>query len=372
MTFWISIFLISIAAMAMICIPLLKSRVSYRGELESEQALYKARLSEIDKDLELGRLDEESAQAVKAEEARRLLKISSDSKTTTATTGNKLILMIAALSLPIISIPFYYTTGTPQVVAAGSGSSAQNTPPTMAELLEIAERRLESTPDDINGWKAVAPVYLRMGRFEEAENAYQNIIRLEGKKPETLLKLADVYIEEKKGQVDERAKALIDEVLSIDKQNPVARYYSGIVSLQAGREDETKQIWQNMIAGASGDEEWLPVIRSRLEELESLNKRPEAPKPELAEEKLADDDEQNAQNEMISQMVENLENKLLQDPQNKEGWEMLVRSYMVLNKPENATKAINAAVNAFPNDEIFEQRLNKFLDGTEKSNSESQ
>lgn len=372
--------MISLAAMAMICLPLLKSRVSYKGELESEQALYKARLSEIDKDLELGRIDEESAQAVKSEEARKLLKVSGDSTTHEASSGNKLILMIAALSLPVISIPFYYTTGTPEVIVPSTNASSENTPPTMAELLQIAERRLESSPDDLNGWKAVAPVYLRMGRFEDSENAYQNIIRLEGKTPEFLLKLADVYIEEKQGQVDERAKALIDEVLSMDEQNPVARYYSGIVSLQAGKEDETKRIWQEMIAGASGDEEWLPVIKSRLQELESLNSTPEVTTPEVATPEVKEDnaaneeeqDTQDAQNEMIGQMVESLERKLSEDPQNKEGWEMLVRSYMVLNRPEDATKAIKSALAAFPDDENFEQRLNSFLDANNQSNGESQ
>ena len=42
------------------------------------------------------------------------------------------------------------------------------------------EAHLESKPDDGRGWEVVAPVYLRLGRFEDAVKARRNALRLNG------------------------------------------------------------------------------------------------------------------------------------------------------------------------------------------------
>ena len=42
------------------------------------------------------------------------------------------------------------------------------------------EAHLESNPDDGRGWEVVAPVYLRLGRFEDAVKARRNALRLIG------------------------------------------------------------------------------------------------------------------------------------------------------------------------------------------------
>ncbi len=361
MMFWFLLVLMVIAAMGLVCLPMLRPIVSSRGELESEQTLYQARILEIEKDLELGRLDSVSAEAAKAEEARRLIKASEKDNSKLATSANNKFIMLAAIFLPLFSIPVYYGTGTPNVDVAKQVIQQTATQSSITDLLEVAEKRLSQTPDDTDGWKAIAPVYVRLGRFNDAENAYQNILRVEGRTPEFIIKLADVYIEEKQGQIDERAKALINEVLAGDKNHPIARFYSGIVELQKGNQAETLRIWQDMVDTANGDENWLPIIKGRIAELQNPAETPVVPPLDEETLKAAQSLSPEERSAMIAQMVLNLSQKLDEQPDNKEGWERLIRSYIMLEKPDNARDAFIKASDQFKNDQTFVSFLEDIL-----------
>jgi cytochrome c-type biogenesis protein CcmH len=50
---------------------------------------------------------------------------------------------------------------------------------------------------------------------------------------------------------------------------------------------------------------------------------------------------------MIETMVVSLDEKLRQNPHDEEGWARLVRSYLVLAKPDQARDALNRGVAAF-------------------------
>jgi cytochrome c-type biogenesis protein CcmH len=354
MMFWILAILLALIAMGFVCLPLFRNSVSSSTELDSEQTLYQARLSEIEKDLELGRLDKISAEAAKNEEARRLIKSSESGHDNTPSTSNKVLVWLAAISLPMISIPFYYSVGSPGYSpAVNQVEQTTSSQPSMQDLLKVAETQLKKNPDDTKGWKAVAPVYVRLGRFDDAINAYQNVLRVEGRKPEFLLKLADVYIEKDQGQIGQLAMELIQETLSIDNENPIARFYTGIIALQKDEKDETMRIWQGMLDGAKGDEEWLPVVEGRISELRMLMKTPQL--PALDEETIssAEEMEPDERIAMIGQMVSNLAQKLENNPDNKQGWERLIRSYIVLGRTDDAKNALTRAAAHFVDDKQF-------------------
>jgi len=373
MTFWILIILLAILAMGFVCFPLLSASTSSKSEFDSEQSLYKARLSEIDRDLELGRLDEVSAEAARTEEARKLIKASNDAKVVSNSTNNKTIVLVAALSLPLISIPFYYSIGSPEVTSSTFISKQNSTQPTIQELLEIAEKRLESNPDDSNGWKVIAPVYIRMKRYNDAINAYKNIMRVEGRSLEMLLKLTDVYIEQGQGQINNQAKELIAEVLSIDKSNAIATFYTGIIALQNDEADETLHIWTAMVDSAKGDEEWLPVVKGRIAELQSLENSNSVPLPDEDTIKAVQEMEPEERQAMIAQMVSNLAEKLETNPDNKAGWERLIRAYIVLEKEDDARAAFSKAKNQFKGDRAFIANLERILNSNQTiPNGESQ
>jgi len=373
MMFWVFILLLSLIAMGFVCYPLLSKNVSAKSEVESEQTLYKARLSEIDKDLELGRLDEISAQAARAEEARRLIKTTENTKLTEVTSTNKVLVIFAALSLPLLSLPFYLSVGSPQEAMPESVAENANSGSSIEELLAVAEKRLASNPDDTNGWKVVAPVYMRMGRFSDAIKAYENVLRVEGDSPEILTKLADAHIEQNQGQINSTAQDLVSRVLAIDEENAIARFYTGIIALQSDKPDETLRIWQAMLDGAKGDEEWVPVVEGRISELRLLEKKPALPALDQDTLEAAQGMTSEDRMAMIGQMVSNLSQKLQENPNDKQGWQRLIQSYMVLDRKDDAQSAFESAKSQFADDKSFLDTLKNIISGnTETINSENQ
>jgi len=53
---------------------------------------------------------------------------------------------------------------------------------------------------------------------------------------------------------------------------------------------------------------------------------------------------------MIQTMVESLDSRLKDDPNNIEGWKRLVRSYVMLQQPDKAAEALSRGLAAFPAD----------------------
>ena len=64
-----------------------------------------------------------------------------------------------------------------------------------------------------------------------------------------------------------------------------------------------------------------------------------------------------ARQQMISGMVDGLEQRLAQNPRDAEGWVRLMRSRMVLGQPDRARSALERSLAAFNGDRATQQRL---------------
>ena len=67
---------------------------------------------------------------------------------------------------------------------------------------------------------------------------------------------------------------------------------------------------------------------------------------------------------MIETMVAGLADKLKDNPQDKSGWQRLVRAYAVLGKADEAKQAVEDARKAFPQDAEFVAGLEAIASAT--------
>ncbi len=352
MLFWSLIVLFSLAAMAALSYPLMRRPDREDDRLEREQALYRERISEIDRDVGLGRINDKDAIAAKAEVGRSLIKSQRTGEFAAAGNGRggKALLLSSILFVPLSTGLLYLALGTPPAMqfTGDVSETAGEEQPSIQALLAAAEQRLAKNPDDGRGWKVIAPVYNRLGRFDEAIQAFQNALRLEGREPDLTFGLGEAFMGKANGQVTPQALALFEETAELMPSHPVARFYLGVHAMQQGDNDKAMATWENIIADAKGDESWLPVIHSYISRLEEQD--------QLAKQASPDDPEQLV---MVSGMVASLEEKLKDNPQDKEGWEMLIRSYVVLDRIEEAKNAIATARSSFPEDKPFLQQLDQ-------------
>ena len=321
---------------------------SGRTETGLDKAIYQAKISEIDTDFELGRIDEDARDAAKAEQARNLLKLAEKNKETGSLAPGRVFAMLALamIFIPVFSLAVYNLYGSPEAVRTAATTDLPEKQPSLTELLAAAEKRLAGFPDDARGWRVVAPVYMRLGRFEDAANAFRNLVRLEGENPETLAALGEVLVMQNGNQVPDEALNIFRQLTSQDPENARFSYFVGLGEFQRGNSETARTIWQSMLDRAKGDEPWVPVVSDHLN-----NMQPDTPVVGMSEVQL----------EQINAMVSGLAERLADDPQDKPGWERLVRSYMVLERTEDAQSALNQARSHFKGDEQFIAKLEKVI-----------
>jgi cytochrome c-type biogenesis protein CcmH len=209
-------------------------------------------------------------------------------------------------------------------------------------MVAQVETHLKANPDDGRGWEVIAPVYLRLGRFDDAVKARRNALAALGETAERQAGLGEALAMAAGGTVGDEAKTAFERAVALDHDNVKARYYLGVAAEQAGKPAEAATIWRAMIAGAPADAAWTEFIRQEIARV--------APGPKESDIAAAADLNPEQRMAMIRGMVDRLAVKLHDDGSDLEGWLRLVRSYMVLGERDKAIAAAGAARRALASD----------------------
>ena len=131
---------------------------------------------------------------------------------------------------------------------------------TVAEV----EKYLEANPKNGRGWELLAPVYLRLGRFDDAVRARRNALEIFGPDAARLGDLGEAIVVASNGAVIPEAKGLFERANAADPEDVMAQYYLGLSAKQEGRRDEAVKRWTALISSAREGAEWLPMVKSAL------------------------------------------------------------------------------------------------------------
>ncbi len=83
----------------------------------------------------------------------------------------------------------------------------------IAELVGQVEAHLEQNPEDGRGWEVIGPVYMRLGRYDDAVKARRNALRLLGATAEREADLGEALTGAANGIVTAEAKAAFERAL---------------------------------------------------------------------------------------------------------------------------------------------------------------
>jgi cytochrome c-type biogenesis protein CcmH len=365
---FVSALLTAIAVLA-IAAPLFR-RAQAVDSLSYDRDFYSARLAEIDNDVAMGRLGEEEARLSRAEEGRKLLAASRRQEEISGSGGNsgRNAILIAALAAPVLALLFYLAEGQPQMedMALATRADRELSQQSIEQLLERAEARLASEPGDLRGWLVVAPVYLRLGRTQEAVNAYRNAVRLSPQDPELMASLGEAIIAGEGGIVTAEAQSWLEQALAASPGAAKPRFYLAVAMGQQGEWENAAQAWRALIADAPKDAPWHPAATAQLAAVErqldgvsdqGLEARETPPGPTREDIDTASQMTPDDRQAMIEGMVEGLAERLAQDPADKSGWRRLVRSYVVLGRDDDAAAAVADARRHFAADTQFMDEL---------------
>ena len=358
MILWIAIAALTAAALGALLAPLFRPGES-RSDSESELAIYRDQLEEIDRDVSRGVLPEGEAGPARTEIARRLLHANETAVRSVPDQPSRRrgALIFALVLVPVIGVAGYLSLGSPDagdrpfsarlsdpadddLFAQLDAFFAQPTPEAIVGLEVLVDAALIETPDNGRILEAASLVYLGAQRYEDAIATYDRYIAIAGADGDPGGRFAMLIGETiivAEGAVTSAAEAAFQRALTLDPTNPTARLSLAVAMKDRGETDDAAAAFLELLADEPpGGADWGDFARAELEGLEV-----EAPPaPEAA---VLTDGFTAEQMEMINVMVNGLAEQLAETPEDVDGWVQLIRSYIVLGRETDAREAVDAA-----------------------------
>jgi cytochrome c-type biogenesis protein CcmH len=364
MTFWFVLALMTAAAIVAVLWPLSRPGSARGG---SDTAVYRDQLDEIARDRAAGLIGEAEAETAKVEVSRRLI-AAADAAATEKSQPDKSPVWrrrwtaIAGFALlPVGTVALYLMLGSPQMPGeplAERVRAQANEDRSVAAMVAQVEGHVERNPNDGRAWEVLAPVYMRIGRYDDAVKALRNSLRLNGSNAAREADLGEALVTAANGVVTVEAKAQFERALALDKQDVMARFYMGMAADQDGRRADADAIWKDLLASAPPGAPWVEMVRHAM-----ARAAPGAAGSAASASPAADKANPDQPHE-ISGMVARLADRLKQNGSDAEGWAQLVRSYRVLGQDDKAQAAIADARRALAGDP---DKLRVFTEASERT-----
>jgi cytochrome c-type biogenesis protein CcmH len=306
MMIWLIFAGMTAAVVAALLVPFMrKSAGAQTSDSDFDRAIYRDQLEELDRDKVRGLIGEAEAQAARNEISRRLLQAA---KPKASAAGNRYALL-AVLLVPLIALPIYTKFGSPLLPDVPlrerlKGAIANQD---FEALVATVEAHLAQAPNDVEGWKVLAPAYKREQRWSDAADAYANVLRLAPPTADAIADYGEMLVFANEGMVTDEAENAFVEALKLEATNERAKYYYDMALKQEGKA------------------------------------------PALSDEQIAEGQAMSAQDQtaMIAGMMDGLEEKLGKDSRDLEGWKRLIRARRMSNEIDKAKSSLNLAMNIF-------------------------
>jgi len=362
MLLWIVIGFLTLSVVVAIARPLTRQidHGSTDEPAQSDAAVYREQLAALEREVDSGLIGAEEAGSARTEIARRLLKASEATdevpKASPGASGTHRAAGYAvAASISVIAIGMYAVLGSPTLPdrphaeRAAEGVEGQS----IESLVARVEQQLRQTPDDGRGWSVIAPIYMRLGRFDDAATAYRESSRLLGETPDRRIGLAEALVFRNNGVVTDTAEQIFTALRAEDPARPEPAFWLAVRDQQDGKVAEARAAFQELLARAPADAPWVGVVRDRLAGLGGLaeapgERRAGGPTPEDVETARAMS--ANDRNAMIRDMVDGLDARLTEGGGTLEEWVRLIRARLVLGESDAAEAAFERARNALADD----------------------
>ena len=335
--------------------PLLVRGARRGAATSADAAFYKAQLGEIERDVARGFLPAGEAAGARVEAARRLIAASeatADGAVADAPGLRRGWAIAIVVAAPVVALALYADLGRPDLPDSPLAERKVDTRGMSGVEAALAhvEQQLAANPDNGPAWALVAPVYMHLGRFDDAVEAYKQSLRLNGEDAARRADYGEALVGAAGGIVTADARAAFDKALAEQPGLPSARFYLGLAAEQDGDLQKAIALYRALLADAPPQAPWTPALQARLAALTAGGAQPTpddaAPAQDAAQ-----------QDAMIRGMVERLATRLATSGGDADEWRRLIRAYTVLHETDKAKDALASARKALAGDAQAGQQL---------------
>ena len=174
--------------------------------------------------------------------------------------GMSQVIAGSVIVIVTISVGLYAYQGSPEITSGGS------TQPDVEDMVASLAARLESDPEDVDGWKMLGRSYMTMQNFDGAVLAYERAVALEqSQNAQTMVDLGEALLARDNSNIEGRVSALFESALALEPNNASALFYGGIGAFNRGNTDLAADRWE-IVLGLNPPQDIRGILEQRIAE----------------------------------------------------------------------------------------------------------
>jgi cytochrome c-type biogenesis protein CcmH len=255
---------------------------------------------------------------------------------------------------------------------SGDGPQAVNESAPSASGMAQLETTTRESPGNATAWAALGQARFEAGNFSSAAQAYRRAVELEPRNAAYWSATGEAEVLASRVEpMPASALAAFRRAHALDRTDPRARYFLAVKRDIDGDHAGAINDWLALLADTPRGAPWESDLRRTIEQVGQMRgidvdarlaavRQPEVaaadlptvaraiPGPSREQMEAAAALPKGQQDQMVAGMVERLENRLRENPQQPDRWLMLMRSRMTLGEPDQAAAALRRAIAANP------------------------
>jgi cytochrome c-type biogenesis protein CcmH len=268
--------------------------------------------------------------------------------------------------------------GAPRENSVGQAAVAQSAPtdlPDVDTMIGRLAERLKANPGDAEGWRMLGWSNFQTQQYREAADAYQHALSIEPRNAGFQSALGEARLMADGGRVGPEALAIMRKALALDPRDERAQFYIGLSRSQNQDAKGALDVWLAALGRSPAGSEWNAQFRdhavslAREKGIDIAARLPPAPPstpPQFEAGSFAPSADGVAQvralapsdqEAAIAGMVEGLDQKLVANPRDADGWKRLMRARMVLGQSDRARSALDRALAAYADDASVQREI---------------
>lgn len=274
MTFILLTLAIAVIAVLLLLRPLF-SKEGQQSKVERDAVNIQAaatRLSELKLELENGLISQERFDNYKLElETAALDDLrNAASPETQEHKGNRILAVIVALLVPLLSITIYQQLGNeaafhPELQTDEAAIATEE----IEKMLVAVEQAVKENPDDVEGRIALAQVYVELERYSDAATVYLELKKLRPEDPDVLVNYAEALARSHGNRLTGKPTELLNAALEIEPKHGRALWLAGFAEQQADNKEGALTHWRHLLAGMEEGSEVFQHLENLISELEN-------------------------------------------------------------------------------------------------------
>ncbi len=253
--FWLIAAVMVVMALLLIIPPLFRGdKNSPLNRKQQNIAIAKERLEDLMADLVRGDITRDQYSQARSELEQALYDDLDglESMNKPAAPRDRWAASVIGVTLPAMACGLYFLLGTPEAVdfknnaRAQIGTSSSQQVDTIEAMAEKLRNRLQTQPDDVDGWLMLARTYQVMGRDQQTLDILATVHQHAKDNPDVLVQYAYALVKTNGGNFEGQPATMVAKALEQEPLHQSGLWLAGMVDAQQGRYPQALANWQKL------------------------------------------------------------------------------------------------------------------------------